>query len=229
MVSVEFDHFGFSVTDLAMGSIVLRSNSTSDLYPFQPTHGATVLSSTSSTFSVLSSSVWHFRLGHPDNAILDFLYSSNSIKCNKNSSFVCHSCPLGKHISLPFVSSNFIRTQPFEILHSDIWTSLISSPLGYKYYVLFFDHYSNFLWTFPLFHKSQVYDIFVKFNTFVNTQFNLKIKSFQCDHGGEFDNKLFHQLCATWGIVLRYSWPQTSSQNGKSKKKFAPLTISSVP
>ena len=127
-VSIEFDPFGFSVKDLATESIVLRSNNTGDLYPFHPTHGAAIPSPTSSDFSVLSSNVWHSHLGHPGNAILDFLYSSNSIKCNKNPSFVCHSCPLGKHNILPFVNSNLVSTQPFEILHSDRWTSPISSP-----------------------------------------------------------------------------------------------------
>ena len=34
MVSIEFDPFGFSVKELATGNIVLRSNSTIDLYSF---------------------------------------------------------------------------------------------------------------------------------------------------------------------------------------------------
>ena len=38
MVSVKFDPFGFSVKDLAMGNILLRFNSTGDLYPFQSAH-----------------------------------------------------------------------------------------------------------------------------------------------------------------------------------------------
>ena len=177
----------FLVKDLATGNLYLRSNSTVDLYPFQSTHGVSILTSTSSTF--LSSSIWHSRLGHPGNAILNSLYSSTSIKCNKNPSFVCHSCLLGKHVQLPFVRSQFISNRPFDIIHSDVWTSPVSSPSGYKYYVLFLDHYTNFLWTFPLFRKSQVYDIFVNFYVFVHTQFELKIKSFQYDHGGEFDNK----------------------------------------
>ena len=177
MVSIEFDPFGFSMKDLAMRNIVLRSNSNGDFYPFQSTHGATIPSSSSSAFSVLSSSIWHFRLDHPGNAILDLLYSSNSIKCNKTPSFVYHSCPLGKHLRLPFVDSQLVSAKPFEIIHRDLWSSPVSSPSGYKYYVLFLDHYTNFLWTFPLIHKSKIYDIFVNFNTFVNTQFELNIKS----------------------------------------------------
>ena len=81
---------------------------------------------------------------------------------------------------------------PFEIFDMDLWTSPISIPLGYKYYVLFLDDCTNFLWTFPLMHKSQFYDIFVNFHLYVQTQFALNIKSFQSNHGGEFDNNLFH-------------------------------------
>ena len=113
-----------------------------------------------------------------------------------------------------------VSSHPFEIIHSELWTSPISSPSGYKYYVLFLDNYTNFLWTIPLFRKSQIYEIFANFNTYVNTQFELQIKSFQCDHGGEFDSKRFHQFCVSRGIILRFSCPQTSSQNDKSDRKI---------
>ena len=102
-VSVEFDPFGFSVKDLATGNIVLRSNNTGDLYPFQSTHGASSTSSTSSVFSVLSTSVWHSRFHHPGNVILTSLYSSRLIQCNKDPNFVWHSCPLGKHVQFLFL------------------------------------------------------------------------------------------------------------------------------
>ena len=147
------------------------------------THVATTSSTASSAFSTFFTSVWHSRLGHPGNEILDFLHSSRSIKCNKDRSFVCHSCPLGKHVRLYFISSMSQCTRPFEIIHSDLWTSPISSPSGYKYYVLFLDHYTNLLWTFLLFRKFQVYDFFVNFTNYVTTQFELPIKSIKCDHG----------------------------------------------
>ena len=76
---------------------------------------------------------------------MDSLYSSGLIKCNKDPSIVCHSCPLGKHVRLSFIDSMFMSTKLFDIIHSDLWTSPVSSPLGYKYYVLFLDNYNNFL------------------------------------------------------------------------------------
>ena len=135
--------FGFSVKDLDTGSIILRSNSTGDLYPFKSTHGAT--STPSSAFSALSSSICHSRLGHPGKGVLYSLFSSSLIKCNKNPSFICHSCPLGKHVRLSFTNSISVSSRSFEIIHSDLWTSPVSSPSGYKYYVLFLDNYTNFL------------------------------------------------------------------------------------
>ena len=54
LVSVEFDPFGFSVKDLATKNVILRSNSTGDLYPFKSTHGSPPSSATPSAFFVLS-------------------------------------------------------------------------------------------------------------------------------------------------------------------------------
>ena len=65
MISVEFDPFEFFVKELDAGKIIIRSNSTSDLYPFISTHGATSFSSLSSAFSASSSTtdtlVWGTR------------------------------------------------------------------------------------------------------------------------------------------------------------------------
>ena len=42
----------------------------------------------------------------------------------------------GKNVRLPFSSSSTIVTEPFQIIHSDIWTSPVLSNSGYKYYLL---------------------------------------------------------------------------------------------
>ncbi|GJT47453.1 ribonuclease H-like domain-containing protein [Tanacetum coccineum] len=55
------------------------------------------------------------------------------------------------------------------------------------------------------------------FRAFVKTQFNSKIKAFQCDHGGEFDNNSLYYIFATNGIQFLFSCPRTSQQNGKSE------------
>ena len=141
---------------------------------------------------------------------------------------MCHSYPLGKHIRLPFVNSQFVSTKPFEIIHSDLWTSPVTSPSDPKYYVLFLDHHINFLWTFPLFRKSQVYDIFVEFNKFVNTQFELHIKSFQCDHGVNLIIQYFTNFVLIWVSLSIFLVLKPHLKMENPKEKYAQLRISFV-
>ncbi|GJZ70747.1 ribonuclease H-like domain-containing protein [Tanacetum coccineum] len=177
--TIEFDAFGFSVKDYLTRHILLRCDSSSDLYP------VTKPSTSPIAFLSTSASTWHQRLGHPGDQVLRSLVSSRFISCNKEkSSHICHACQLGKHVKLPFHSSDSIVEHCFDIIHSDLWTSPIISSSGFKYYVLFLDHFSHFLWIYPLRSKSDMFDKFLHFRNYVKNQFKCEIKNFQCDHGG---------------------------------------------
>ncbi|GJW60228.1 ribonuclease H-like domain-containing protein [Tanacetum coccineum] len=65
-VSVDFDAYGFSVKDYQTRRLLLRCDSTGDLYP------VTQQPSTTSTFALitLSPTTWHRRLGHPMDDVL---------------------------------------------------------------------------------------------------------------------------------------------------------------
>ncbi|GJS64938.1 ribonuclease H-like domain-containing protein [Tanacetum coccineum] len=157
--SIEFDPFGFSVKDLWTRHLLLRCNSTGDLYP--------VLPSTLSPTALLSTNIstWHQRLGHPGNEVFPFLVTNKMIDCNKPKSLtLCHACQIGKHVRLPFSVSNSRVENMFDIVHSDIWTSPIPSVSDFKYYVLFLDHFSHFLWVYPLRKKNEVFDKFLQFH-----------------------------------------------------------------
>lgn len=86
--------------------------------------------------------------------------------------------------------------------------------------MLFLDDYSNFLWTFPISHKSQVFPTFEKLRAYIKTQFQLEVKNIQCDNGREYVNSSFQKLCEANGISFRFSCPHTSSQNGKAEQKI---------
>ncbi|GJV53715.1 ribonuclease H-like domain-containing protein [Tanacetum coccineum] len=124
----------------------------------------------------------------------------------------------GKHVKLPFYNSESSVNSVFEIIHSDIWTSPIPSESGIKYYAIFLDHFSHFVWVYPLHKKGYLLDILVAFHAYVNKQFNVDIKALQCDHGGEYDNTRFHDLFRQNGIQFWFSCPRTSQQNGKSER-----------
>ncbi|GJZ94195.1 putative reverse transcriptase domain-containing protein [Tanacetum coccineum] len=98
-----------------VGSWTARCDSLGDLYPI------TSPSPTPHALLSVSPRTWHQRLGHPGEDVLRSLMSRQFISCNKEkSSHLCHVCQLGKHVRLPFASSDSIVTHSFEIAHSDI-------------------------------------------------------------------------------------------------------------
>lgn len=213
--SLEFDPFGFSIKDLRNRTTMLRCNSQGPLYPIKP--------SSQSPLALLSShhnsSLWHRRLGHPSDQSLQRILSSLSLNFKKTDlTSLCQACQLGKHTRLPFFTSNNSVSHPFEIIHSDIWTSPVLSVSGFKYYLIFLDQYSHFVWIYPLHRKSDTFSKYVHFTRYVQTQFNCTIKALQCDNGGEYDNKAFKDFFATQGTTFRFSCPYTSQQNGRAER-----------
>ncbi|KAJ9563615.1 hypothetical protein OSB04_008775 [Centaurea solstitialis] len=215
-VSVEFDPFGFTVKDLKTGSFLQRCDSDHhDLYPVLPPSPQSAVASAN---VAVSFDVWHRRLGHPGAAVFQFLLSRKFITCSSQNSSLCHACQLGKHCRLPFSLSATKTSRVFELIHSDLWTSPVTSLSGFKYYVLFLDDYSHFLWVFPLRAKSEVFSVFKTFRAYVLNQFKTDIQLFQCDNGREFNNQPFLDFFKTHGIKIRFSCPYTSQQNGKAER-----------
>jgi hypothetical protein len=131
--SIEFDAFGFSVKDISTGRVILRCNSDGDLYTLQP--------STASALVTASTTLWHQRLCHPAPATVARLNKQHLLSCNNSGRSLCHSCQLGKHARLPFVSSTSRTAAPFELVHCDVWTSPVPSISGYSYYLVILDDF----------------------------------------------------------------------------------------
>jgi len=142
------------------------------------------------------------------------LISKNKIICNnKRLNFQCQSCPLGKLSRLSLGPTGHKTSAPLELIFSDVWgpTPLFSSD-GYRYFVIFVDAYTKYVWYYPLVAKSDVYSVFHQFQTLVERQFSLKIKSVQTDWGGEYQKlSIFFQ---TVGIHHCLICPHTHEQNG---------------
>lgn len=75
---------------------------------------------------------------------------------------------------------------PLDLIYTDVWTLPTYSVDGYKYYVIFVDHYTRYVWFYPLKLKSQVIQVFVPFNNLVENKFNCKIKILYSNNGGKF-------------------------------------------
>lgn len=168
---------------------------------------------------VVSKSVWHKRLGHPSDRVLDQVIKQCNFpyKSNKLLSF-CDACQFGKSHVLPYSNSVSHASRPFELVHTDLWgPAPILSSEGYRYYVHFLDDHSRYTWIFPLRQKSDTIEAFKQFSTMVTTQFNAQIKALQSDGGGEYLS--IHSLCRDYGIQIQISCPYTSAQNGRAARK----------
>lgn len=97
---------------------------------------------------------------------------------------LCDACVVGKIHSIKFSSVDIKTTTPFQLIHTDVWgPSSTFSIDGFKYYVHFVDDFTQFIWIFPLSVKSEVITTHKHFLTFIERQFNTKVKVVQSDWG----------------------------------------------
>ena len=88
---------------------------------------------------------------------------------------------------MPLASVEHHSQKPFDIVHSNVWgPAPILSNLGFSYFVLFVDDFTQFTWIYFLKHKSQVFTMSKEFEALFLRQFNSHIKAFHSDWEGEY-------------------------------------------
>ena len=101
-----------------------------------------------------------------------------------------------------FPNSQFVASSPLELVHLDLWgPAPVNSFDGFRYYVLFVDHYTRFTWLYLLKSKSKAFIKFTHFKAIVETQFSAKIKIFRSDRGGEYTSNVFKIYLLQQGII----------------------------
>ena len=220
--SVTFDSTSVCVLDKATHKVLSQGNKTKGLYCLDNPQFMSFYSSRQQSSSDV---VWHKRLGHPNDQVLQHLSSTKAIQINKTIKSLCEACQLGKTCKLPFSSSDFQSSRVLERIHSDVWgPAPVVSVQGFRYYVVFIDNYSRFCWFYPMKSKSDVFSIFKIFQQQVETQYDQKIKVFQSDGGGEFVNKQMAQHFSECGIKHIMSCPHTPEQNGIAERRHRYIT-----
>ncbi|KAI4345931.1 hypothetical protein L6164_013016 [Bauhinia variegata] len=96
-------------------------------------------------------------------------------------------------------------------------TSPVISFDGYRYYVIFVDHYTKYVWLYPLRKKSETATVFICFKALVENFFQNKIKVLYSDNGGEYI--ALASFLATNGITHLTSPPHTPEHNGYSERR----------
>jgi hypothetical protein len=131
---------------------------------------------------------WHKRLGHPSPKIVAHLVKSFSLPVSSSKlSSLCNSCSINKVYQLPFHPNSLKSQALLNLVYTDVWGPASSTGIdGSRYYLIFVDHFSKYIWFYLMVKKSDVSTIFPKFKNFVETRFQTKIKSLYSDNGGEF-------------------------------------------
>ena len=160
---------------------------------------------------------WHHRLGHPSIPILKNLVSSFKLGISDDFSFNCITCQCNKSHKLPFNKNALVSHSPLELLYTDLWTSPVFSLDGFKYYVIFVNHFTRYIWFYPLKKKSDTKEVFVRFKALVEIYFEKLIKTIYSDNGGEYQG-LSNYLTIN-GVSHLTSPPHTPEHNGFAERR----------
>ena len=135
------------------------------------------------TTTTSSPDLWHARLGHLSLSHLQLLASKDHLGSIQFQNFDCTSCHFGKKTKLPFNKSDSFSSAPFDLIHSDIWgPTPIPIKGGSKYFVIFVDDFSQYIWIYLLHHRFELASIYQTFHKIIETQFNRTVKVFRSDN-----------------------------------------------
>ena len=204
-----------------MGATLLRGKCQDGVYPMPMASPATKSSVLALVGERTTTDIWHKRLGHPSNKMVDLVIHQFSLPvvktCNSLSS-LCTACQCNKSHKLPFSSTSLISTHPLEYIYTDLWGPTASTSLdGFRFYALFVDHFTKYSWLFPIRRKSDVPSIFSQLKGLLEKQFDFKIKHLYSDNGGEYHG--LRQYLSSNSISWLTTAPHTPQQNGTSERR----------
>jgi len=172
-VYFEFHASVFYVKDLTTKAILLSGQSNEGLYVFSESSATVIPQAYWSPCVSATTNIWHRRLGHPTSCIFNLLLSKNKIMCTSRRSLVqCQACPLGKSSHLSLRLTGHKTSAPLDLIFSDVWgpAPMFSSD-GFRYFIIFIDVHTKYIWYYPLVSKSDVFSIFQRFQLLVERQF----------------------------------------------------------
>ncbi len=223
-VFVELHPFHFFVKDKITGAILIRGACDNGVYTFP---GKMVASSSPMVANVherTSIDGWHKRLGHPSLKIVHNLVKNFClpVTSKQNFSSLCSSCSINKAHRQPFRVTSLQSHAPLELIYTDVWGPANYTGIdGSRYYLLFVDHYTKYMWFYPMVTKSDVSSIFPHFKKIVENRFQTKIKTLYSDNGCEFI--ALKSFLSLHGITHYTTAPHTPQQNGVSERRHQHL------
>ncbi|XP_070004811.1 uncharacterized protein [Nicotiana sylvestris] len=169
--------------------------------------------------------LWHRRLGHASFSLMNKLIQKDLVRGLPMSKFkvqkVCDACARGKHVKSSFKSKKDVSTsKPLDFLYMDLCGPMrVQSRGGKRYIFVIVDDYSSFTWTLFLRTKNETFEVFVAFVKKIQVKIESRVACIRSDHGTEFVNAKFDELCNENGITHNFSASRTPQQNGVVERK----------
>lgn len=222
---VGFDENTCYIQDLKSRTVVGTGSEASGLYIFDDfVKGKSAMSYNCSTAVChISKYIWHNRLGHPAEQVLNVL--KNKLDLDKNTHIsLCEVCHKAKQTREPFPLSNHKSKYLGDLVHLDLWGPYrVQSREGYKYFLTIVDDFSRAVWVFLLRGKDETFENFLTFYNLLKNQFNKTVKIIRSDNGSEFINQRMNNFTKQHGILHQTSCVHTPQQNGIVERKHRHL------
>ena len=165
------------------------------------------------------SNLWHKRLGHPSDKRLEILRQRFDFINPKD--MYCDICHMAKQRKLSFPNSDSYAANLFDLLHVDLWgPSPVISLHRHKYFLTIIDDHSRFTWVFLMKTRFEIREHLKNFISYVETQFDTKIKVIRSDNGFEFNMPSFFN---SKGIIHQTTCVEIPEQNGIVERKHQHL------
>ena len=111
-------------------------------------------------------------------------------------------------------------SDPFELVHSDVWGPCpVLSPTRFRYFVTFVDDFSRVTWFYLMKSRSELFSHFSAFCVEIQTQFHVSVQTLRSDNAKEYLSEPFQSFMLQHGILHQISCVETPSQNGVVERK----------
>jgi transposase InsO family protein len=170
--------------------------------------------------------LWHHRLGHTNTETIRKMESEKLVdglvikRSDTSAGPFCEGCALGKHHRLPFPTGGRKRANRIgELIHSDVCGPMSRpSPKGAKYFVIFKDDFSGYVFIYFIKLKSEVEALFRQLVQRILVETGQHVATLRSDNGGEYFSNKFEEWLKENGIKHESSAPKTPEQNGVSER-----------
>lgn len=167
--------------------------------------------------------LWHFRFCHINNDYIVRTGKNKSVQglpVLKDEFSDCIPCKLAKSRRVSFKPIGQIRSKrPLELLHLDVCGPLpVLSQGGNRYFLTIIDDFSRKVHAFPIRHKSDVFETYLRFHHRAERFLNRKVVTIRTDGGLEFCNRDFDTFLEKLGIKHEITNTYSPEMNGVAER-----------